>query len=386
MKKTKSQSLRVLPNMQIYHRPDSQNYYGCLRINGRYFRKCLSTSNKNEAIKNLFDWKKELYQDPDLLTNKTEQSFSTYANRLIQKEKFLPPRPSGIEQWMDTKRVLYRKKGLMDFFGNRNIHDIDLIDIEDFFKQLPLNKNPLATSYLKKHLNLLKKVFISSGRTNIRYPTFRGRKSEPRGYFNKVEYDQVLKSAERLVGFCYTNPNGTSYKITKELAPFIEFMVGSMLRPTVSEIYSLKHNDIKEKKITNHEYLEFSIIRKNRKMLVQTLPASFHALKKIEEIKSSIGKDEYVFAPQYLNRRTAMRYLSNMFSQLLKELDMTRGQLGEPRSLYSLRHTALIFNLSKQNVDLFDIARRADTSIKMIQDYYYPQAQLDEKLLQFLNN
>ena len=86
MKKTKSQSLRVLPNMQIYHRPDSQNYYGCLRINGRYFRKCLTTSNKNEAIKNLFDWKNELYQDPDLLTNKTEQSFSTYANRLIQKK------------------------------------------------------------------------------------------------------------------------------------------------------------------------------------------------------------------------------------------------------------------------------------------------------------
>ena len=76
----------------------------------------------------------------------------------------------------------------MDFFGNRNIHDIDLIDIEDFFKQLPLNKNPLSTSYLKKHLNLLKKVFISAGRTNIRYPTFRGKKSEPRGYFNKVEY------------------------------------------------------------------------------------------------------------------------------------------------------------------------------------------------------
>ena len=156
-------------------------------------------------------------------------------------------------------------------------------------------------------------------------------------------------------------------------------MVGSMLRPTVSEIYSLKHNDIKEKKINNHEYLEFPITRKNRKMLVQTLPASFHALKKIEEIKPSIGKDEYVFAPQYLNRRTAMRYLSNMFSQLLKELDMTRGQLGGIKKFILFKTYGLIFNLSKPNVDLFDIARRADTSIKMIQDYYYPQAQLDEK-------
>jgi len=35
-------------------------------------------------------------------------------------------------------------------------------------------------------------------------------------------------------------------------------------------------------------------------------------------------------------------------------------------------------------VDLLDIARRADTSMKMIQDYYYPQSQLDEKLKDFL--
>ena len=79
-----------------------------------------------------------------------------------------------------------------------------------------------------------------------------------------------------------------------------------------------------------------------------------------------------------------MRYLSNMFSQLLRELNMSKGRLGEDRSLYSLRYTSLIFNLSQPNVDLLDIARRADTSMKMIQDYYYPQSQLDEKLKDFL--
>ena len=79
-----------------------------------------------------------------------------------------------------------------------------------------------------------------------------------------------------------------------------------------------------------------------------------------------------------------MRYLSNMFSQLLRELNMSKGRLGEDRSLYSLIYTSLIFNLSQPNVDLLDIARRADTSMKMIQDYYYPQSQLDEKLKDFL--
>ena len=67
-----------------------------------------------------------------------------------------------------------------------------------------------------------------------------------------------------------------------------------------------------------------------------------------------------------------MRYLSNMFSQLLREVNMSKGRLGEDRSLYPLRHTSLIFNLSQPNVDLLDIVSRADTSMKMIQDYYYP--------------
>ena len=79
-----------------------------------------------------------------------------------------------------------------------------------------------------------------------------------------------------------------------------------------------------------------------------------------------------------------MRHLSNMFAQVLRELKMLKGRLGEPRSCYSLRHSSLIFNLSQPNVDLLDIARRADTSMKMIQDFYYPIAQMDEKLGEFL--
>ena len=75
-----------------------------------------------------------------------------------------------------------------------------------------------------------------------------------------------------------------------------------------------------------------------------------------------------------------MRYFKDVSSF---EMNMT-SKLGEVRSLYSLRHSSLIFNLSQPNVDLLDIARRADTSMKMIQDFYYPQSQLDEKLVDFL--
>ena len=384
MPKKKSKSYQVLPNMQIYLRSDSPRYYGCLRIDGKYFRKCLHTENKSEAERKLFEWKGEMLSSVDSPLGETGNSFSAHASRLIQKEKRLPPRPSGIEQWTDTNRLLRRTNGLLDYFGNRDVNTITVNDIDRFFEQLPLNNKPLTTSYINKHKNLLKRILDSANRTDIVYPKFRGKKSEPRGYFNYEEYKTLLSEIKKLNGVSYTAHNGSEYLITEEMLHFVIFMVGSMLRPTVSEIYSLRYEDIEVKKLKDKEYLEFAINRKNRKMIVQTLPTSFYALRDMKILRPDHKESDYLFAPQYEDRRTAMRYMSNMFAQILRESKMKKGRLGEERTLYSLRHTSLIFNLSQPNVDLLDIARRADTSMKMIQDYYYPQSQLDEKLSDFL--
>ena len=384
MPKKKSKSYQVLPNMQIYLRSDSPRYYGCLRIDGKYFRKCLHTENKSEAERKLFEWKGEMLSSVDSPLGETGNSFSAHASRLIQKEKRLPPRPSGIEQWTDTNRLLRRTNGLLDYFGNRDVNTITVNDIDRFFEQLPLNNKPLTTSYINKHKNLLKRILDSANRTDIVYPKFRGKKSEPRGYFNYEEYKTLLSEIKKLNGVSYTAHNGSEYLITEEMLHFVIFMVGSMLRPTVSEVYSLRYEDIEVKKLKDKEYLEFAINRKNRKMIVQTLPTSFYAFRDMKILRPDHKESDYLFAPQYEDRRTAMRYMSNMFAQILRESKMKKGRLGEERTLYSLRHTSLIFNLSQPNVDLLDIARRADTSMKMIQDYYYPQSQLDEKLGDFL--
>ena len=381
---TKKNSILVYKGMTLYRRKDTKNWWGRLWINGKHYKKSLQTEDRNDAERKLFEWKSELYTDVDSPLGDTGNSFSAHAKRLINKEKQLPPRPSGIEQWTDTNRILRRTNGLLDFFGNKDVNKITVQDIENFFEQLPLNNKTLTTSYLKKHKNLLKRILDSANRTDIVYPKFRGKKSEPRGYFNLKEYKSLLDGLKKLNGVTYTNHNGSEYQITEEMRHFAIFMVGSMLRPTVSEIYSLRFADIEVKELKDTNYLEFAINRKNRPMIVQTLPTSYYAYEDIVERRLRHAPEDYLFAPQYENRRTAMRYMSNMFAQALRELNMNKGKLGEDRTLYSLRHTSLIFNLSQPNVDLLDIARRADTSMKMIQDYYYPQSQLDEKLGDFL--
>ena len=61
---------------------------------------------------------------------------------------------------------------------------------------------------------------------------------------------------------------------------------------------------------------------------------------------------------------------------------MSKGRDGEKRTLYSLRHSAIIFNL--QQVDRTDVEKRADTSPEMISNWYYPQSQLEDQLDDYL--
>ena len=76
--------------------------------------------------------------------------------------------------------------------------------------------------------------------------------------------------------------------------------------------------------------------------------------------------------------------MSRMFNELLNEIGLKYGKNNEVRTLYSLRHTSIIFNLQHSDLDMFEVSKRGDTSIKMIEDYYYPESQMDEKLSKFL--
>ena len=61
-------------------------------------------------------------------------------------------------------------------------------------------------------------------------------------------------------------------------------------------------------------------------MLVQTLP-TYYAYEDIIERRPKHKQSDYLFAPQYDNRRTAMRYISSQFKQLLIELNMQKVNL-----------------------------------------------------------
>lgn len=387
-KKTKSKSWKILPNVSIYLREGSSSYYGYLRINGQKFRKCLNSTDRHESEKLVVQWKQDLLTDKDSPVSEYENSFRHYSDQLVEREKTYPLTPSQLEPYKETQGLLNRKNGCNEFFGDRDIRSIRKSDVDEFIHQLSPPKKKLSKSTVRKHLNVLRKTLNLSD-TQVEFPRLNGttKNSERRGYFTKEEYRKLRDQSLKLVGFKWTERNGTVYEIDHDLHDMIIFMTSSMLRPTVSEIYSLQHKHI-HKKTTEKgtPYLEFTLNRKNKQMTVQSLPTGFYCYEKLVERRNQkrIDPNEYLFLPKYENRRHCMSVMSRMFNELLNEIGLKYGTNNEVRTLYSLRHTSIIFNLQHSDLDMFEVSKRSDTSIKMIEDFYYPESQMDEKLSQFL--
>jgi hypothetical protein len=59
------------------------------------------------------------------------------------------------------------------------------------------------------------------------------------------------------------------------------------------------------------------------------------------------------------------------FDYIVRKADLKISASGEPRTLYSLRHTAIMFRLqNSENLDLLTLAKNARTSVEVIQRFY----------------
>ena len=133
----KSKSWNLYKGMSLYTRKDSPRFYGCLRINGKYYRKCLNTENRNEGEELLFQWKNELLSDPDSPVSEENQTFGYFSKKLIQREKTYPPTPSENQMYRYIENTLNRKKGLLEYFGDSDIRSVKASDVDKFITQLP---------------------------------------------------------------------------------------------------------------------------------------------------------------------------------------------------------------------------------------------------------
>ena len=81
------------------------------------------------------------------------------------------------------------------------------------------------------------------------------------------------------------------------------------------------------------------------------------------------------------NRTYALDNIRRLFGNLLRDTQLSRDERGRARTLYSLRHTALMFRfLYGDNINIFTLATNALTSVEMLEKFYLSHAQSKMKI------
>ena len=264
------------------------------------------------------------------------------------------------------------------FFGGTDIKRIDTDMLEEIKTYLANKDLSPATqlSYINLVMTVLKQAQIKRYITHLPpKPKFRV-DDEARGYFDDAAFDKLMGVAHDKVGMRYEfkSSDGVVYRrvtLTEELILLIDFMVNTYVRPT--DIAVLKHKHVHE---VMRERIKFIELRhpstkrhKNFMLGSEKARGCYLRIKVYQEAQAMAGPDNYLFMPEQENRETALDALASQFTALLELSGLRRDEEGKPRTLYSLRHTAIVRAI-KKGLPLEMIAANARTSSDMIRRFY----------------
>ena len=356
----------------IFKIPASSFWWVRYYTQKRVLKKSTKTENKKLAI----EFAKKFYEDILLRERKllplgSSSSFEKVAQELIIEQSQLIERGERSEKLNinDEQKLV---KDILPRFGKMNLKDITYKHLNQFASELSQRKLKPAT--INNHLNLVHKVLALGQRENLiqnipQFPKIK-REDSPRGWFNLDEYD-LLKNTIKDEIKLKTNIRG--HEITDEMRFLVTFMVNTFLRP--SDIKQLRHRNVQ---ILSDKNTYLRIQTDSSKTIntpivsMQDAVGIYNDLINFQTSKGrGVKKEDFVFFPHLANREYALQTMRRQFDHILEKSDLKNTSTGEPRTLYSCRHSAIMFRLTMgKSIDLLTLARNARTSVGMIERFY----------------
>ena len=322
-----------------------------------------------------------------------ELTFDYFADRLIKKQYELAKR--GIrslklaqgDEWL----INNQSAGLLKYFGGRDITQLRTKDVNAYLEFVKETRaEPFAFTTYSNRISCLRKVLkvardegvIDTMPDTPRPP----KKDNPRPFFRfaplvsakEDEYQKVLATAKQMA---LEKVQVRWIPVTLELYDLILFLMHTFVRPTVSELYSLRHRDVTV--ATNPKRLILTIRQgKTGHRVTNTLEAAVSVYKRCRERYPNSTLDDFVFLPHRPNRNTARNIIGRQFQALLKRANIQRSNHAVLHSLYSIRHTALCMRLikSKGEVNIYNLAKSAGTSTEQLERFYLRNLPLSAEL------
>ena len=354
----------------------------------RYFedkkivRRSLKVADKKEAIKAA---KKVFVEIKHAKINKLpftrSSGFEVCARGLLQEVEARVARGEASKEKLQYDRARL-EADLMPYFGKYEIADIDYACISGYLNTLSKPGRQLSTNSLKIHLSHIKTIMRYAQRVGVitALPAFPKLKTvdKPRPWLSGPEYAALHAVCRANIGKEFKRPSAAGHPprkitITEELYDLVIFMTNAFIRPGDVKLLQHKHVAIVR---SPHVYLRLTYPpTKGHSNPVVTMPEAVNVYERLlarQQAAGYGGPEDYLFQPEHPNNRDyALRQLSRQFDQLLNEAKLKHDPNGEARTLYSLRHTSIMFRLTKgDKVELLTLARNARTSYDMIDRFY----------------
>lgn len=250
-----------------------------------------------------------------------------------------------------------------------------------------LGDEGFTSTTIAQYLVLLRKVVMHGVHIGVLreaplFPKVKVR-SRPRGSFSVAEYRALIAAARRLRGQSHPVLDalapGERFWIARELLVMpdempwlIRWMVNTFVRPSDIKLMKHKHIEVVRAK---HVYLRMNLPEtKRHSQPIVSLQPAVRVYERLVEHRARHGfdgADDYIFLPQLKNREHALAVLNFLFHWVLEVEGIEKGPLGQDRTLYCLRHTAITLRLLYgQGIDMLTLARNARTSVNMVERFY----------------
>lgn len=366
---------------------------------GKYFTKSLKTTDPVEAKERCV----EFFNDK-LITGGigkgtvNSRKFASVAHQMLEIDK---KQTTSRQSYDDFNRF---KKQLLPFFGETEIGNINNAKLREFL--IKLQNSNLSPATIKHYFLVLKKIFKYAAENEIiksipPFPKIAGANTvTKRDWLEFEEYKLLCDAADKLAK---DKETVRGVLVTEELKLLIQFMVNTFIRPSDLRNLKFEHIQIKANPKAQQKRDQKFLLLKHPKSKVHdtevvSMPRAvfvYETLLELMKKRQRVGKTEsgkpergfygkpgdYLFFPEYPNRTTAMAVIGRQLRKAF-ELAKLQKQGDEKHSLYSLRHSAIMFRLTKGDVDTLTLAKNARTSQLMIERFYAsrltPQMNLDK--------
>ena len=279
------------------------------------------------------------------------------------------------------------RRDILPFFGSYEIKSVDYNAVDAYINQLTVQTGRgragvLSNASVQLHLTHIGKILRFAHRRGLidavpALPAIK-RQDRSRDYFTPDEVNRLLATANSLVGdtdvlrIKRTGQFVRNVEISEDIGDLIEFMLHTFVRPTDLKVLQHQHVAVVRRE---HTYLRLTQPETKRHSLpMVSMPQAVDVYERLLARRQAVGPirpSDYVFFPVWTDRQYAIVQMRRQFDLVLKRAGLKLSGRGESRTLYCLRHTAIMERLlNGDKIDVLSLARNARTSVEMIERFY----------------